>query len=278
MGLITISRGIGCGGMTVARLVAEGLKVELFDDDRLQQEAIKMGLQLKGSVAEKIEDVDGRAPGLLQRILHIRSEIYLDCMEALVYEAARKGEGVIVGHGSQMLLQDFGCALHVHIYAGEPTRIRNLVAQKGLSEAAARRLILRSDDEQKGFFRFAFHRDWNDPSLYDLIINTEQLGPELTADIIVRTATSDQMKTCSLTALDVMEKLSLKKKARAALLENDISLSYLHLDVPAKGTVEIIGAAHSEEEKGRILKTLKMLSGVSKVDENIVVLTEHHKI
>ncbi len=51
MPLITISRRIGCGGMVIAQLVAEGLKIELFDDHRLQQEAIRMGLQpedLKG--------------------------------------------------------------------------------------------------------------------------------------------------------------------------------------------------------------------------------------
>ena len=45
MSLITISRGIGCGGMIIARLVAEGLRLELFDDRKLQEEAIKMGLR-----------------------------------------------------------------------------------------------------------------------------------------------------------------------------------------------------------------------------------------
>jgi cytidylate kinase len=279
MPLITISRGIGCGGMAVARLVSEGLKVELFDDHRLQEEAIKIGLELKEFKVEELKDVDSRkAPGLFHRILHIRSEIYLDCVEALVYEAAKKGDGVIIGHGSQMLLQDFECALHVHIYASESTRIQNLMTQKGLSEEAARKLILKSDHEQKGFFQFAFHMDWNDPSLYDLIINTEQIGLDLAARIIMEVAASDQMKACSLTALDAMEKLSLKKKVQAVLMENNISLSYLHLDVPEKGVVEIIGAAHSTEEKKKILKTLKTLSGVSKIEENIVVLSRHHGI
>ena len=46
MPLITISRGIGCGGLIVARRVAEGLNLELFDDRRLQEEAIKLGLQM----------------------------------------------------------------------------------------------------------------------------------------------------------------------------------------------------------------------------------------
>ena len=94
MPLITISRGIGCGGMIIARLVAEGLKLELFDDRRLQEEAIKMGL--------RPENIDENAPGFLDRILSKKPEIYLDYMESIIYEVAKRGEGVIIGHGSQI--------------------------------------------------------------------------------------------------------------------------------------------------------------------------------
>ena len=63
MPLITISRGIGCGGMIIARLVADGLKLELYDDDRLEQEVLKMGIHEEGSdlIAEK-------GPGFLDQI------------------------------------------------------------------------------------------------------------------------------------------------------------------------------------------------------------------
>ena len=122
-----------------------------------------------------------------------------------------------------MLLRNFECALHVHIYAAESTRIRNLTNLRGMSEEAARKLIRNSDHEQKGFFRYAFHRDWNDPSLYDLIINTEQIGLDNAAQIIVQAAKSNQMQISIPTAAEAMEKLSLKKRIHAALLENDIN-------------------------------------------------------
>ena len=277
MSLITISQGIGCGGTIISDLVAKGLHIELFDDQKLQLEGIRMGLQPEAFKAEEFKELDRKAPALFGRMLHSRSESYLDYLEALIYEVAKKGDGVIIGHGSQMLLRDFECAMHVHIYAHESTRIRNLMAQHGLSEDAARKLIRKSDQEQKGFFRFAFHMDWNDPSLYDLIINTEQLGTDLAAKLIMETAESDNMKACSLTALGAMEMLSLKKRAHAALLEKNINLSYLHVNVPDKGAVEVIGAAHSTDEKKTILHTLKTLSGVSRVKDNIVVLSDYHK-
>jgi cytidylate kinase len=40
MSLITISEGVGCGGLAIAKRVANELNVELYDDRRLEQEAI----------------------------------------------------------------------------------------------------------------------------------------------------------------------------------------------------------------------------------------------
>jgi len=270
MPLITISAGIGCGGMAVARMVADGLKLELFGDVRLQQEAIKMGL-----APEELKDLGENAPGFLDRLVIRRYEIYLDYMEALIYEVAQKGEGVIIGHGSQVLLRDFHCALHVHIYTGESIRIRNLMNRRGMSEAAAERLIHRSDHEQKGFFRSAFHMDWNDPSLYDLIINTGQIGPDLASQVIMDVARSDQMKACATAALETMEKLSLKKRIRAALLENGIESSAVYLDVPQRGVVHIAGVTHSDKHREQIPEIIRRVPGVSKVQGEITVFIHY---
>ncbi len=147
-------------------------------------------------------------------------------MEAIVYEVAKKGEGVIIGHGSQMLLRDFECA--------------------------ALKLIKKNDHEKKGFFRYAFHMDWNNPSLYDLILNTEKTGMDLVVKTVQEVALSGQMQACSLTALEAMEKLSLKKRIHAAILKNDISLLDLNVEVPETGIVEIKGFSKNHSVKGRI--------------------------
>jgi cytidylate kinase len=267
MPLITISRGIGCGGEDIAKLVADGLKVELFDDLKLQQEAMEMGIK-----PEELNDLDEKAPGFFDLVFSKKPEIYLDYMESIVYEVAKKGEGVIIGHGSQMLLRDFECALHVHVYASEPARVQNLVKQKGINENAALKLIRKNDNEQKGFLRFAFHMDWNDPSLYDLIINTDKTGMDLTAKTIQEVALSGQMQACSLTALEAMEKLSLKKRIHAAILKNDISLLNLNVEVPEAGIVELSGFTHLAESKDQILKTIKEVSGVTEVKGDVAVI------
>jgi cytidylate kinase len=268
MPLITISRGIGCGGMIIARLVAEGLNLDLFDDARLQTEAARMDLK-----ATEVAGFDHKAPGFFDLMRGNKPQIYLDYMEALIYQVAEKGEGVIIGHGSQMLLRDFECALHVYISASLSTRIQNLVKEKGVNEETARKLIRKSDHEQRGFFRFAFQMDWTDPSLYDLIINTEQLGIDTAAHLIIEAARSENIKTCSLSAVDAMERLSLKKKVEAALLENRLDMTSFYVEIPAKGEVEIRGVVHNREAKEEVLATIKGVKGVSEVDEYIAIMS-----
>ena len=47
MSLITITSGIGSSGMTIAQLVSNELKLDLYDDQRLQQEAVDIGILLE---------------------------------------------------------------------------------------------------------------------------------------------------------------------------------------------------------------------------------------
>ena len=128
MPLITISHSIGSNGEAIARRVADSLHLELYDDSKLQQIALNIGMH-----AEDLKSLDEKAPGLFDRILSEKPQVYLDLMESVIYEVSRHGEGVILGHGSQMLLRSFECAFHVRIHAAETTRIKRIVNQQNLS-------------------------------------------------------------------------------------------------------------------------------------------------
>ena len=267
MSLITISRNVGSCGEVIARRVAETLNLELYDDNKLQQAAIDMGVPSKD-----LKSFDEKAPGLFDRILSKRPEVYLDLMNAVVYDVAHGGKGVILGHGSQILLRDFGCALHVYIHATGSSRLQYIMETRGLSKEAAEKYIRKSDNQQKGFFRFAFHMDWNDPSLYDLIINTEKMGIEAAVKLISDAASSDEIQACSLTAVDAMEKLSQKKKVEAKLVENDINLYLLHVEVPEKGVAYINGTVYTAAEKERVTELAKAVADISEVRSDLAVM------
>jgi cytidylate kinase len=188
MSLITISESIGCGGKAIAALVAKELKLELYDDRRLEEEAIQLGVQ-----PEALKDLDEKAPGIFSRIFSDKPQVYLDLLQGVVYEVAKRGQGIILGHGSQVLLRDFGCALHVRIYGSESSRIEYLMKGRGLSREATEKLIHKTDNEQRGFLQFAFHMNWNDPCLYDLVINRDKLSTDLAAKLVIEAARSQEI-------------------------------------------------------------------------------------
>jgi cytidylate kinase len=266
MSLITITSGIGSGELSIAKSVSEDLNVELYDDQRLQEEAIKLDIS-----AEEIKNFGRKTPGLLNRLLSHKPDTYLDVMGAVIYEVASRGEGIILGHGAPWLLEDFGCALHVRVFASESSRTRNLMDQLGLTRSSAENMIRKNDNQRKGFLQFTFHMDWDDPSLFDLIINQDKLGADSAAGLIAEAAQSYKIKECSLTALDSMERLSLLKRVEAALMRNRISSLDLHIEVPEAGVVHISGSLNPLESEANLLEVVRGVPGVSKVQSEVVV-------
>ena len=109
--------------------------------------------------------------------------MFLNVVESVVLEAAKQGDGVIVGYGSQILLRDFDCAMHVRIHDSETHRAERLASSQGLSREAAVKLIRRRDKEQAGFYKFAFQLDIDDFTLYDLVIHTQKLNADTAAGL-----------------------------------------------------------------------------------------------
>jgi len=267
MSLITISHSTGSGGHQIAQMVARSLKLELFDDLRLQQEASKLGIS-----NDDIRGMNEKAPGFFDQILSRKPEMYLEFMEALIYEVARKGTGVIIGHGSQMLLRDFDCALHVFIQASETIRIEEFKNRNNLSREAAEKLIRKSDRERAGFFRFAFQLEGSDPGLYDLVINTGKMSSATAARLIVETAIAEELKECGLGALDAMDRLSMEGKIQAALHKNNLSPNMLHFEVTEPGVVQIRGISSARQLKEQIISVVQSVPGVKEVKPDISVV------
>ena len=267
MSLVTISGGKGCGTEQIARLVAQEAGLELFDDRRLQQQALKQGVQ-----SEDARHLGEKAPGFLDALRGRQSNVYLDLLESMIYEVSRSGRGVILGHGSQVLLRDFGCAFHVLIHASEAYRIKRMMDRQVLSRQAATKIITKSDHERRGFLRFAFKLDWSDPSLYDLVINTEKFGVAGAAKLVLDALKSEAIQECSLHALESMERMALVKKVEAAIAKEHFGLSLFQVEVPEKGVAEIYGYTSSAEIKEQMLETARRVPGVSRVVDDVGVL------
>lgn len=266
MSLISITSGIGSGALAIAKEVSDKLGIALYDDQRVQEEAVKLGIS-----AEEIKRSGQKTPGLLSRLLSHEPDTYLTIMGTVIYEIASRGEGIILGHGAPWLLMDFGCALHVRVYASGSSRTRNLMDQLGVSKESAEKMIQKSDRQGKGFLQFTFDMDWDDPSLFDLIINQDKVGADYTAQLIVEVAQSSMIKECSLTALDSMERLSLLKRVEAAMGKKRISSSDVNIEVPEPGVVRLSGSLNPLDSEAGLLEVVKGVPGVKEVQSEVVV-------
>jgi cytidylate kinase len=266
MPLITITDSFGTNGNEIAQKVAQNLGVGLFDDKRLQ-------LIVKETEVSARTDYrfDQQVPGFWELIRSREPQVYLDIMEAAVYDIARNGDGVIIGHGSQMLLRDFDCAFHVRLFSDFNSRVENLVSNQGMKRDAAGNIIAKYDKSQKAFFRYAFKIDIDTPSLYDLVINTEKLKERTITALIMNAVQSDDIQSCSLDALSSMTRLSTERKIHAELLKNNIDISTLDIAVPKIGEANISGMAVSQKEKNRIAEIVKNVDGINKVNANLSV-------
>ncbi len=260
MSLITVTTSMGCGALSVTKEVAEHLKLELYDDDRLQQEAVSMGYS-----SEDLKAFDEKAPGLFDRLLRLRPEIYDELMAGVIYEVARRGEGIIIGHGSFYFLKDFTCALHLRLHASNPFRIQRLVDTRKVSPETAIKMIESRDTELKGFLDFLFQIDWNDLSLYDLVINMDKLGIDAAVEMIVNLAETEHIQECTLSALDSMEMLSLLKRVEAAVLKDNINPQELHIEVPEPGVVKLTGLINPMRTVAGVTELINSVPGVKKI-------------
>lgn len=267
MALITISGGMGSGAERIAELAARKAGLELYDDQRLHQEALKLGIR-----KEDLKGVDEKAPGFFDS-LRYNSDLYTDILETVVYSVSRQGQGVLVGHGSQILLREFGCALHVLVHAPEEFRVREVAERLKVSEDGARRIIHKSDSERRGFLRFAFKVDQEDVRLYDLLVNSQKLGVEGSAEVILNTLQLPVMNECTMNALDAMERMMLSKRVQAALHKSRLGFyAFSSIDVPEKGVVVITGMVGTQDEKSRVAEVIKSVPGVDKLRDEISVM------
>ncbi len=266
MPLITLTAGVGTKGNEIAQLVASKLGIGFSGDNELKSIVTETGMSIPSEY-----NFDLHAPGFWERLRSRAPQLYLDAMQAAVYEIARRGDEVIIGHGSQLLLRDFDCAFHVRLLSDFDHRVEHLVSRQGLNREAASDLIAKYDKGQKEFFRYAFREDMDTAALYDLSLNLNKMKSQTIANLIVEAVQSDDIQSCPLDALSSMQRLAQERKIHAELLKNNIDVSTLNIAVPEVDKAHITGAAVSQEEMERIFEIVRNVNGISHVDVDLAV-------
>ena len=267
MYFITISEMLGTKGVQVAQEVAKGLNYAYYGEAELLHSAEELGF------LKDVKKLDEKGPALFEKFFSEKPRVYLDRLQSVIFEVAKKGNALFFGKGSQLLLNSFNCALHVLVMGSMEKRIERIIEERKVDREIAEKIIHRSDHDKRSFFRFAFEEDWLNPNLYDLVLNTDKLTIDSAAKMVMDAAKSDAIKACGIDSMKLLEKLSLQRKVEAATLDSGMESQHTFYEVENGETVRIYGIVYSLQEKEALEKMMKGIQGVKKVINNLTIFS-----
>ena len=201
MAIITISRMYGSGGSDVAARVAQLLGWSLLDNAFVDAVAERLGVS-----ASEVEAREERTPSLVERLasaLAVASpeilpppteqvppsaERLADVTRRIIEEAVARGNAVLVGRGAQSVLARRAGVLHVFCYAPREALVRRVAERRRISQGEAEKIVEEINKQREQYVRTTFKRSWTGHDNYHLSVNTEWLGVEGAAQLIVDAA------------------------------------------------------------------------------------------
>ncbi|OPY62672.1 MAG: cytidylate kinase [Syntrophorhabdaceae bacterium PtaU1.Bin034] len=264
MNFITFSRKMGTKGTEVAKIVAKELGYRFHDTEDIERKAQEMGF------LDDIRTVDDKAPPPFKRFFSYRPEISLDRLHVVIYELARQGNAVILGRGGNMLFRSLPHTLHIRVIASQEKRVRNLI-ERGYTREAAVMVMEKSDHERESFIKFAFRRDWEDPELYDIVLNMNRLTVKSAVDMVLRAAQAEEFQGRSGDVTGSLDMMELAVRVGTALAEAGLPSTYISPSVLGQGKVRLTGVVQVPWEKSDAERIVREVEGVESVENDIEI-------
>jgi cytidylate kinase len=199
---ITISRQYAAGSSEVARRVADQLGWTVLDDELVDQVADRSGLS-----REEVEELEERIPTFIERVAQTNALAFPDLMigpaeliaepeqaklarvtRSVIEELGRRNRLVLVGRAAAAVLGRRADAIHVKLVASREWRIRRAIERLQVPEAKAAQIVDDRDRNRLRYHREFYARDWADPVNYHMTLNTERLGFDGAAQVVIAAA------------------------------------------------------------------------------------------
>ncbi len=186
---ITISRQIGSLGCEVADSVARRLNFRKAWREVINQAAVRSGTpEVALAVIDEL-GLLGLAPSPKTK------RAYMDAIASVMADLVAQGQVVIVGRAGQVILRGRAGVLHVRVIAPVALRIERVSKRQGISFEAAQAQVETSDRYRLSYLRRFYQTRWDDPLLYDLILNTEHMDAHEAAGCICAAVESSAKET-----------------------------------------------------------------------------------
>ena len=197
MSVITISRECGVNSEEVASLLAKKLGWEYIGKQLVARIADELHISegeaetfLQDAQSRLLRFVDTFTCTIIQKVVDrergcLDDENYFKTVKKLVEDVYEDKNAIILGWGGQCLLRGKPNVLHVRLIKDVAGKIDTIMKRFNIDEKAAKYHIDREEKDSESLIRHYFNVDWNDASLYDLVIDMGKTTVEDAANTII---------------------------------------------------------------------------------------------
>lgn len=208
MSIITISRGSYSRGVEIAEMVAERTGYRSLSRDVLIDASKEFNIP-EVKLTRALED----PPSFFERFSDERKE-FISYIQAALINHFKDDNIVYHGLAGHFFVKDITHVLKVRIIADPEYRIRFVMARDQVTRDKSIDFLNKLDSSRRKWGQHFYGINIEDPSQYDIVINTEKLSLELTVDIICRMIAWKRFQTTSESQKE-MENLALSLQTTA---------------------------------------------------------------
>jgi cytidylate kinase len=201
MAIITISRQFGAGGKTFGRRLADTLGYYYADEDIIERAVVEFSVSTDGKKILETEPGDKLkrfisklnpfGTSLMELPLsdkerYIDGYKYVELLNLIMPKIAREGNAVIIGRGGQYVLRNFEDTYHILLIAKEEDRIKFIEDNYRVSSTRTLQILKRMANRRANLYSYFGKKDYDDPTLYDLVLNMSLLNIDKAEGLICK--------------------------------------------------------------------------------------------
>ncbi len=260
MAIIVISHQMGAGGPEVGMGLAQRLGYRYVNQELLLDAARRYGL-----AEERLSHLDESKPTLFERF-DTETRQHITVLQTTLLEFAELDNAVLMRGGGQWLLRGVPHALRVRIIAPFEHRVKQWIKRTAEmtgetpNQRAAADFVRRDDAEKSGRMKYLYEVDVADPTLYELIVNTEKLRYDAVVDVVERLVRRPEMATTD-EGRQLVASRALASRVQVALATHPETRRYRITVEAHGGTVTLEGTAALD----RAVEVARSVPGVREV-------------
>jgi shikimate kinase len=253
--ILTISKEFGSGGTQIGQAAAKLLNYEFIPLKKIHEDAKRTGKQWERAT----EDYAGGYTTLWEKY-DWSFMGFVALSQSIIFKYALQDNIVIMARGGNILLRDVPHCLKIRVIAPFEKRVETTAERLEIAKESARKIVEKADRELAYAINQMYGREVNAPETYDLIINTEQLNPENTADAI-RIACTAKEACKSEEALQALRLKALAYEIKAGIATNPHFLLPTLEVIPKEEGLVVRAVLHSVKKHRDLQEEVLRLAG-----------------